>query len=245
MTKPETGARYLLKSVNRAVREFDLIEDGDRIAVGVSGGKDSHTLLDLLMRGVDIPGDYEIVAVHVDGSAVGLPAMGHVLQPWFRELGIQYEITPLEVPDGEPLPMDCFRCAWNRRKSLFFAADRLGCNKVAFGHHADDAAATTLMSILYKGQMETMEPRLSFFEGRFIVIRPLIYVAEMEIARYARSQGWKITEVACPQATEGRRAQIERFLRSFDKREYEQIRANLWRMAKQATKYTEDKKGHP
>ncbi|MGC9358487.1 MAG: tRNA 2-thiocytidine biosynthesis TtcA family protein [Anaerolineae bacterium] len=245
MTKLETIARYLLKHVNRAVREFDLIEDGDRIAVGVSGGKDSRTLLDLLVRGVDIPGDYEVVAVHVDGSEVSLPALSNSLQPWFRDLGVEYEITPLEVPEGEPLPMDCFRCAWNRRKSLFFAADRLGCNKVAFGHHADDAAATTLMSILYKGQLETMEPWLSFFEGRFIVIRPLIYVAEMEIARYARTRGWKITEVACPQATEGRRGKMERFLRSFDKREYEQIRANLWRMAKQATKNTEDGKGNP
>ena len=144
--------------------------------MGVSGGKDSRTLLDLLLHGVDIPGTYEVVAVHIDGSGVGLPAFAPTLEPWFRELGVEYEIAPLDVPDDEPLPMDCFRCSWNRRKALFFAADRMGCNKVAFGHHADDAAVTTLMSLMYKGKLETMEPSLDFFDGRFTVIRPLIYL---------------------------------------------------------------------
>lgn len=140
MADVEKLARNLLKSVNQAVREFRLIEDGDRIAVGVSGGKDSRTLLDLLIHGVDIPGEYEVVAVHIDGTAVGLPALVPLLEPWFRKLGVEYEIAPLDVPEDEPLPMGCFRCSWNRRKALFFAADRMGCNKVAFGHHADDAA---------------------------------------------------------------------------------------------------------
>jgi tRNA 2-thiocytidine biosynthesis protein TtcA len=128
--------------------------------------------------------------------------------------------------------MDCFRCAWNRRKTLFFAADAAGCNKVAFGHHADDAAVTTLMSLMYKGQVETMAPRLSFFEGRFIVIRPLIYLSDADIRRYARAAGWAFPqELACPQEAETRRVKVERFLNSFSRQEREQIRANLWRVA--------------
>jgi tRNA 2-thiocytidine biosynthesis protein TtcA len=239
MADPEKLARNLIKSVNRAVRDFDLIQDGDRIAVGVSGGKDSRTLLELLMHGVDIPGNYELVAIHIDGSDVGLPALAPTLEPWLQNLGVDYHIAPLDVPKNEKLPMDCFRCAWNRRKALFFAAEHMGCNKVAFGHHADDAAVTTLLSLMYKGRLETLEPRLSFFDGHFIVIRPLIYLTAADMARYARARGWEFPpELECPRSDlanrdSSRRVQIERFLETFRGKEQEQIRANLWRAARQ------------
>jgi len=229
---PDSIARNLLRSINRAVREFELIADGDRIAVGVSGGKDSRVLLDALLRGVDVPGTYSLVAVHIDGMDVGLPNLVPTVEPWFRELGVAYDIAPLVVADDEPLPMDCFRCAFNRRKALFFAAERLGCNKVAVGHHADDAAVTALMNILYAGRPDTLEPRRSFFEGRLTVIRPLIYTTEKEIASYARAQGWTFpTELACPREADARRAKFERFLATFKDRERAQIRANLWKLS--------------
>ena len=228
---PNSVARNLLKSVNRAVREFNLIVDGDRIAVGVSGGKDSRVLLDALLRGVDIPGMYSVVAVHIDGTEVGLPNFVPTLEPWFHELGVEYDIAPLVVAEDESLPMDCFRCARNRRKALFFAAERLGCNKVALGHHADDAAVTALMSLMIKGQLETLEPRRSYFDRRFTLIRPLIYTTEKEIARYARAQGWTFPpELACPREQTNRRRHFERLLATFKDKEREQIRTNLWRM---------------
>lgn len=231
--RADTIADFLLRDVNRAIRDFDLIADGDRIAVGVSGGKDSRTLLDLLVRGIDIAGSYEVIAVHIDGTNAGLPDQTATLRPWFDALDVEYRFAPLLLPDDEPLPMDCFRCAWNRRKSLFFAADELGCSKVAFGHHADDAAVTTLMSLMYKGQVETLEPALDFFQGRFLVIRPLIYVAESDIARYARACGWiSPPEPSCPGGQESRRIKIEQFLATLPKREYDQIRTNLWRVAR-------------
>jgi len=234
-------AQNLLKSVNRAVRDFELIADGDRIAVGVSGGKDSRTLLDVLLRGMDVPGTYTVVAVHVDGTGVGLPDLVPTLEPWFRELGVDYEIAPLAVADDEPLPMNCFRCARNRRKALFLAAERLGCNKVAFGHHADDAAVTTLMSLMVKGRLETLEPRRSFFEGRLTLIRPLIYTTEKEIARYAHAQGWTFPpELACPREVDARRAKIERFLATFKDKERQQIRANLWRLCQRIERISTD-----
>lgn len=233
MANSERLAKNLLKSVNRAVRDFDLIADGDRIAVGVSGGKDSRTLLDLLLHGVDIPGTYAVVAVHIDGTGVGLPSHAATLEPWFRELGVEYEIAPLEVPEGEPLPLDCFRCAWNRRKALFFAAGRMGCNKVAFGHHADDAAVTTLMNLMVKGKLETLEPSRDYFDGRFTMIRPLIYLSAAEIARYARACEWAFPpEQICPRGDNARRVHFERFLATFSDREQVQIRANLWRAAR-------------
>lgn len=225
-------ARNLLKSVNRAVWEFALIADGDRVAVGVSGGKDSRTLLDVLLRGVDAPGTYSVVAVHIDGTEVGLPNLVPTLEPWFCALGVEYDIAPLAVAEDEPLPMTCFRCARNRRKALFLAAERLGCNKVAVGHHADDAAVTTLMSVMVKGQLETLEPRRSYFDGRLALIRPLIFTTEKEIARYARALGWTFPpELACPRAADAARAKYERFLATFKDKERTQIRANLWKIS--------------
>lgn len=224
-------ARYLLKPVNRAVGEFGLIADGDVIAVGVSGGKDSRTLLELLVRGVDIPGDYRVVAIHVDGTAAGLPDQRPVLEPWLETLGIPYHFVPLEPQAGEALPMTCFRCARNRRRALFLAADRLGCATVALGHHADDAVVTTLMSLLHKGRLETMEPSLSFFGGRLRLIRPMIHVPSVAIARYARARQWAFPpELECSLSSTGRRARIEQFLATFTHRERKQIRANVLRL---------------
>ena len=234
MASPASIADHLLIPVNQAVRRWDLIVDGDRIVVGLSGGKDSRTLLALLIRGVDIPGEYDLVAVHVDGTHVGLPDRKPALLPWLENLDVSYEVVPMEVPEDEPLPMDCFRCSWNRRKTLFLTADRLGCNKVALGHHADDAAVTTLLSLFYKGRLERLPPMLDYFEGRFEVIRPLILVTEAEIRRYARACGWEAALAkapACPQEGETRRATLEAFLNAFPKREREQIRANLWQAA--------------
>ncbi len=223
---------HLHSLLNRAIRDFDLITDGDRIAVGVSGGKDSRVLLDLLMHGVDVPGRYEVVAVHIDGAGVGLPALVPTLEPWLQSLGVPYHIAPLAVPPGEALPMACFRCSFNRRKALFFAADALGCNKVAYGHHADDAAVTTLMSLLYKGRLESLPPRRSFFEGRFTLIRPLIYAPAADIARYARAQDWTFPpELECPRRDDTRRVRLARFLATSSKKEQTQFRANLWRIS--------------
>lgn len=235
MPTPDSIATFLLKGVNRAVREFELIGAGDRVAVGVSGGKDSRTLLDLLVRGIDIPGRYEVIAVHIDGSGVGLPDQVGMLEPWFSILGVPFEIARLEVAESEKLPLNCFRCSWNRRKALFLAADRLGCNKVALGHHADDAAVTTLMSLMYKGQLETLEPSRQFFDGRVHLIRPLIFLGESAIRRYARACGWTFSpEPGCPQGANSRRVKIEAFLTTLPQREREQIRTNLWRAAQMA-----------
>ena len=236
MATPDTIARFMLRGINRAVRDHALIVDGDRVAVGVSGGKDSRTLLELLVRGIDIPGTYDIAAIHIDGSSVGLPDQRPVLEPWFQALGVPYSIHPLEVAASDTLPMDCFRCAWNRRKTLFTVADRMGCNKVAFGHHADDAAVTTLMSLMYKGQLETLEPRRSFFDGRLTLIRPLIYLSEAEIRRFVRACGWEFPpELACPREDEAVRVRVEHFLATLSGRERKQIRANLGRAARQYT----------
>lgn len=224
----------LLKSFARACKEFGLLEEGDRVAVALSGGKDSTSLLDLTLRYRERAGfSYEVVAVHVVGTAAGFPDLTEVLRPWLEALGVEYRFVPLELPPGEPLPLTCFRCAWNRRKALFLAADALGCNKLALGHHADDAAVTALLNLLFTGRLETLEPRVPFFGGRITVIRPLIYIPAKELARYARLSGFPVAP-PCPYQPDDNRRRVAEFLRSFDGRQQEMIRANLWRAARRA-----------
>jgi len=238
MGDPDRIASFLLKPVARACKEFDLLAEGDRVAVAVSGGKDSRALLDLLRRYRRKAGyRYDLLALHVVGTPAGFPDLRPELEPWFRELGVEYRFAPLELPPGEPLPLDCFRCSWNRRRALFTAAVGLGCNKLAFGHNADDAAATTLLNLMFNGQLETMAPRVEFFDGAVTVIRPLIYLPEKELARYGRAAGFPDSHL-CPQGLTSRRAQIKTLLRQFGREKIQrQIRANLWRAARRVTEF--------
>jgi len=230
---PDRIASFLIKPVARACKEFELLAEGDRVAVAVSGGKDSRSLLELLIHyQTRVPFSYQLFALHVTGTHVGLPDQRPILEPWFQSLDVPYDFVRLEVPADEPLPMRCFRCSWNRRKALFLATDKLGCNKLALGHQADDAAVTTLLNLLFSARLETLEPRVSFFEGRIVVVRPLVYVPARELARYARAAGFA-PAAPCPYEEESRRVQIEAFLRSFG-RHQEMIRANLWRAARRS-----------
>jgi len=233
MSDPDRVASFLLKSVARACKEFDLLAEGDRVAVAVSGGKDSRALLQLLLRHRrKVPYQYELLALHIVGTPAGFPDLSPQLEPWFRELGVEYHFAPLELPPEEPLPLDCFRCSWNRRKALFTAAVGLGCNRLAFGHHADDAAATVLLNLMFNGKLETMAPRVEFFDGAITVIRPLIYLPEKELVRYGQAAGFPAPP-SCPQGLTSRRAQVKALLRQFD-RDQKQIRINLWRAARRA-----------
>ncbi|MBC7252033.1 MAG: tRNA 2-thiocytidine(32) synthetase TtcA [Anaerolineae bacterium] len=218
---PERLAHYLLKKVNKACRTYDLLADGDRIAVAVSGGKDSNTLLDLLLRrrGVE---RYRLVAVHVLTRDEACQAQVNLaeLERWLGELGVDYELVPLEPATGQPRRENqspCFHCAWRRRKALFLTAQRLGCNKLALGHNADDVAQTTLLNLVYHGRLETMAARVDFFDGAITVIRPLYLVPEKEIVRYVQTGGVPVVAGACPVAADSRRAAMGRILRLLEK----------------------------
>jgi tRNA(Ile)-lysidine synthase TilS/MesJ len=225
-------AHFLLKEVTRAVGEFELIADGDRVAVAVSGGKDSRAMLDLLLRHRrNVPYHYDILALHVDGSKARLPELRPELEPWFQELDVDYRFVPLALPPEEPLPLDCFRCSWIRRKTLFTAAAEQSYGKVALGHHADDAAVTTLMNLMFNGRLETIEPWVEFFDGVVTIVRPLITTAEKDLIRYAKTAGYPNVPL-CPQGQASKRAEVEAFLRQFG-REQKQIRTNLWRAGRE------------
>lgn len=226
----ERLAYWLLRDVNRAMRDYAMLTDGDRVAVAVSGGKDSLSLLRLLdIRRRSAPERYELVAIHIIGDARGPEIPSHrPLLDWLAAHGYEHAIVPLHLPDGEVLPLDCQRCTWNRRRTLFDTAAGMGCNVVAFGHHADDLAQTTLMNLLAGGRVETMAPRREYFGGTLRLIRPLCYVPEKEIRRFARACVFPPGPEECPRSSESRRRAAENLVRIAE-HEFPSTRVNLLR----------------
>lgn len=223
-------AFFLLKGVNRAIREFDMLHSGDRVAVAVSGGKDSLSLLRLLQvhrASAGVP--YTVAAIHVLGDARGAIASHPPLTEWLAATGIPYSVVAPELESHETIPLSCQRCTWLRRKALFFAAKQMDCNVVAFAHHADDVAQTTLLNLLYGGTARTLQASALYFGGRFRLIRPLFYVPESDLARFARASGFPSPPELCPRAGASRRGQVARMLKLLGRDYLVQARPNLIR----------------
>jgi tRNA 2-thiocytidine biosynthesis protein TtcA len=230
--KAARRGHFLLKTVNRTIREYEMVQDGDRVAVAVSGGKDSLSLLTLLnLRQRRIPQRYDLVAVHVRGDARGPDCPPHpALAGWLQAQGYAFVVEPIDLPPDEALPLSCQRCAWNRRKTIFQVADRLGCNVVAYAHHADDLAQTTLLNLFYGGRLETMAPSADYFDGHFRLIRPLALVPEKELAYFSRACDFPAPPPACPRSDDSHRALMAQVLRLFHK-DAHKVRMNLVRAA--------------
>jgi tRNA 2-thiocytidine biosynthesis protein TtcA len=242
---PTRLAYWLLKDVNRAIRDFDMIRDGDRVAVAVSGGKDSLSLLRLLdWRRRSVPERYGVAAIHVIGDArgPGTPAHGPLLA-WLAASGYDYRVEPLLLPEDEALPLNCQRCTWNRRRTLFQAAERLGCNVVALGHHADDLAQTTLLNLLVGGRVETMAPRREYFDGRLRLVRPLCYVTETELRRFARACDFPPPPEPCPRSNYSRRRLAADLMRQARQGLGRDVRTNLLRAGLRGHDMNGDRQG--
>ncbi len=220
---------YLLKNVNKAGRDFELFETDDRVAVAVSGGKDSWTLLKLLLaRNIVARDKLDLVAVHIIQPGETEKQVAR-LKGALTELNVEHAFERSEVFE-EDSELSCFRCAWTRRKALFLTAHSLNCNKVAFGHHADDCAETVLLNLVYHGRVETMEPHVVFFDGALTVIRPLVYIPEKDIIRYTRTLDFAAYTCQCPRAAESKRARMGELLRQIE-RDYPKAKNNLFRAA--------------
>ncbi len=189
-------AKRLRHQVGQAIADFNMIEDGDRVMVCLSGGKDSYTLLDILLKlQAKAPVRFELVAVHLDQKQPGYdPA---VLPDYLRGLGVRFEILEQDtysvvkrvIPEGKTM---CSLCSRLRRGSLYTHAAERGYTKIALGHHRDDIVETMFLNLFHQATLKAMPPKLRSDDGRNVLIRPLAYCAEDDIAAYAEQQGFPI-----------------------------------------------------
>ncbi len=217
--------------MGKAIHRYGMIRDGDRILVGVSGGKDSLTLLTLLSeRAKRVPVHYELLAVHVD---LGFDSSGaDMLKEFFEAKKIAYHIEPTRIaelangPDNRENP--CFLCSWERRKRVFSLAQRFGCNKVAFGHHKDDIIETLLLNIFYSAEISTMLPVQSLFNGKMTLIRPLALLEERKVERFAKEMGLPYFPCGCPASGRSKRRKVKELISGLEK-ENRKVKGNIFR----------------
>ena len=212
-------SQYPLKSMNRdvgkAIHHYDMISHGDRILVGVSGGKDSLALLWILTERLSrIPVKYKLFPVYIDpGFPDGFAdSLSDYLQSTGADLRVETTDYGLLAHSADNRENPCFLCARLRRKRIFEIADELDCNKVAFGHHKDDIIETFFLNICYSGNISTMRPVQSFFKGKVTIIRPLAFVDEDRIRRFAKSREFPEFINSCPRAQISKRKEIKEML---------------------------------
>jgi len=188
--------RKLKKKVWNAINEYDMIQDGDKLMVCLSGGKDSYTMLDLLMQIQKASVfNFEIIAVNLDQKQPGYPT--EVLPKYLTEVGVNFEIVERDtysivkekVPEGKTT---CSLCSRLRRGTLYEAAERLGCNKICLGHHRDDIIETFFLNLFFAGKIETMPAKYITNDNRFVVLRPLSFIKEEEIMEYLAYRNYPI-----------------------------------------------------
>ncbi|WCM93888.1 tRNA 2-thiocytidine(32) synthetase TtcA [Acidovorax sp. NCPPB 2350] len=215
--------KRLCREVGRAIVDYNMIEEGDKVMVCMSGGKDSYTLLDILIKlQKRAPIHFDLVAVNLDQKQPGFPE--HVLPEYLKATGVPfhienqdtYSIVKRVVPEGKTT---CGLCSRLRRGILYRVADELGCTKIALGHHRDDILQTLLLNMFFGGKMKSMPPKLVSDDGRHMVIRPLAYVAEKDTTRWAQQQNFPIIPCnLCGSQENLQRQQVGEMLREWDRK---------------------------
>lgn len=215
--------RRLARALGRAVTDFAMIAEGDRVLCAVSGGKDSYSMHELLLElRAKSPVKFDLVAVNIDQGHPGYP--GHLLEAYMHERGHAfrmvredtYAIVTEKIPSGKTY---CSLCSRLRRGILYSLAREMGCTKIALGHHRDDAITTLLLNLVFSGQLKSMPPKLVADDGENVVIRPLIYCAEADLAAFAEEMRFPILPCdLCGSQENLQRKQMSKLLEELEER---------------------------
>ena len=216
-------SKRLHRQVGQAITDYNMIEEGDRVMVCLSGGKDSYSLLDILLNLQQrAPINFSIVAVNLDQKQPGFPA--EVLPAYLKSRGVDfhienqdtYSVVKRVIPEGDTM---CSLCSRLRRGILYRVAGELGANKIALGHHRDDFLGTVFLNLFFQGRLKGMPPKLVSDDGRHTVIRPLAYVAETDIERWAAHRQFPIIPCTlCGSQENLQRQQMSAMLKEWDKK---------------------------
>jgi len=253
----DTESRRLEKRLNerfiKAMATYHLIEDDDHILVGLSGGKDSLLLLELLAKRAKILHPrFEVEALHVRMENIHYETDTSYLQQFCDNLDVKLHVktTHFEVLDESSMfniqssikrkqKQPCFLCSWNRRKEMFNLAQELGCNKIALGHHQDDILHTALMNLCFQSRFASMPARLKMRKMPLTIIRPLCMIQEKDIKAYAELQGYQKQQKLCPYETDSHRSDIKRLYEEMERISPE-VRYSIWGALEADNKLIED-----
>ncbi len=238
---------------------YHLIEDDDKILVGLSGGKDSLLLTELLAKRAKIQHPrFTVEALHVRMENIHYETDTSYLEQFCKDLGVRLHVktTHFEVASNDASPVEsqpagfsaaalrkqkqpCFLCSWMRRKELFNLAQELGCNKIALGHHQDDIIQTALLNLTYQSHFATMPVRLKLRKMPLTIIRPLCLIPEADIQLYSQLQGYQKQQKTCPYESLSRRTDIKRVYDAMEQLNPE-VRYNIWGALEKDNKMIED-----
>lgn len=221
--------RRIQKCFNKGVVQYGLLEDGDKILVGLSGGKDSLALLELLaLRSRIYKPKFSVVAAHVVMKNISYESDMDYLRSYAESLGVPFICYETSFdPSTDTRKSPCFLCSWNRRKALFTVAKEQGCNKIALGHHMDDILETLLMNMTFQGAFSTMPPKLVMRKFDMTIIRPMCLVHEADLLQMAAYRGYKKQIKNCPYEKDSNRSSIKEVFHTLEKLNPE-ARYSLW-----------------
>lgn len=221
--------RRIDKRFSKGVVEYGLIEDGDKILIGLSGGKDSLALIELLGRRARIHKPcFTVVAVHIVMSNIPYKSDLEYLKSFAQSYDIPFVVYETSFdPTTDNRKSPCFLCSWNRRKALFTVAKEQGCNKIALGHHMDDILETLLMNMTYQGAFSTMPPRLVMKKFDMTIIRPMCLVHEADLKELAAMHDYRKQVKNCPYESQSSRSDMKGILHQLEAMNPE-ARYSLW-----------------